>query len=147
MSKNKHKIFYDTPSMTIFQNRKRFHATQKSPSESTSNWFKRLQNYIEHCAFSRISDYVLIDKFVSGLSETDFETISRIPTWTIDELILVVIGSAHIFDSKPVTEYNRQEKVASHDTSSVKTELITVRTHSCSVTMMSEKQNFFFCST
>lgn len=126
---------YDTPSMAIFQNRKRFHAIQKSPSESTSTWFKRLQTSIGHCAFSRISDYMLIDKFVSGLSETDFETISQIPTWTIDELILVVIGSAHIFDSKQVTDCSRQqpidqqEKVVSpHDTSFIKADPITVRT-------------------
>ncbi|XP_031623087.1 zinc finger protein 420-like [Contarinia nasturtii] len=90
-------IVYKTPSTGAFHYRKQFHATQKPQSECISDWFKRLQNSIEKCEFERFSDYMLIDKFVSGLNDSDFDKISQVSTWTTEELILVVIGNAHIF--------------------------------------------------
>lgn len=103
-------MVYRTPSIGVFRNRKRFHATQKTNSESISDWFKRLQKFINNCDFDCISDYVLIDKFISGLNDTEFEKISQVPNWTIEELILVVIGNAHIFNTKALTNVKRTSK-------------------------------------
>lgn len=97
---------YKTPSKAAFRNRKRFHATQKSNSESISDWFKRLQKFIGDCDFDEIYDSMLIDKFLSGLNENDFEKISLVPVWTVDELILVAIGNAHIFNTKDTKPSN-----------------------------------------
>ncbi|KAJ6649605.1 Zinc finger protein [Pseudolycoriella hygida] len=113
---------YQTPRATIFLNRKRFHATQKSITESISDWFKRLQEFVNNCEFKQIADYMLIDKFISGLSETDFEKISKVPIWTVDELILVVIGNAHIFTCKEVKKKRQcKEDVQLADPSSDET--------------------------
>lgn len=91
-------IIYNTPSTVAFHYRQQFHAMQKQDDDTTLDWFKRLQHSVEKCEFDHmLSDYMLIDKFVSGLNDYDFEKISKVPTWTTDELVLVVIGNAHIF--------------------------------------------------
>lgn len=97
-------ILYKTPTVAAFHHRQQFHATQKVLNESISDWFKRLQNYVTKCEFEQISDYMLIDKFVSGLNDTDFEKISQVATWTAEELVLVVIGNAHIFKNLPIKD-------------------------------------------
>lgn len=108
-------MVYKTPSIEAFRNRKRFHATQKTHSESTSDWFKRLQKCLNNCNFDYISDYMLIDKFLSGLNETEFEKMLQVPNWTIDELILVVIGNAHIFNTKACTNAKLPSKTGVTD--------------------------------
>lgn len=90
-------IVYETPSVTAFHNRRQFHAAQKTQNESISDWFKRLQKLNNRCNFQKVTDYMLIDKFVSGLSDDDFSKISKVAAWTAQEMILVVIGNAHIF--------------------------------------------------
>lgn len=97
-------IVYKTPSNEVFHHRQQFHATQKTPNESILDWYKRLQKVINRCEFENVTDYMLIDKFVSGLGDADFEKISQVTTWTIDELILVVIGNAHIFKNSAAKE-------------------------------------------
>lgn len=99
-------IIYKTPSTVVFHNRQQFHATHKVPGENTSDWFKRLQLFIGKCEFETLTEYMLIEKFISGLNNEDFEKISQVPTWTTEELILVVIGNPHIF--KNSTRENRQ---------------------------------------
>ncbi|KAJ6649606.1 hypothetical protein Bhyg_04844 [Pseudolycoriella hygida] len=109
---------YQTPCVTTFHNRKRFHATQKSLSESISEWFKRLQTIVNNCEFKQFADFMLMDKFMSGLSETDFEKISKVPIWTVDELILMVIGNAHTSASKePINTPESKEDVPFQGTS------------------------------
>lgn len=93
-------IVYQTPSMGVFHNRQRFHATQRAQNENISDWFKRLQKFNDNCEFQDVSDYMLIDKFISGLNDSDFDKVSQIPHWTVEELVLVVIGNAHIFNIK-----------------------------------------------
>lgn len=90
-------IVYKTPSRSIFQNRQQFHAAQKTNDESTSDWFKRLQQIIGICEFETIAEYMLIDKFVSGLSNSDFEKISQVLSWSLEELVLLVLGNSHVF--------------------------------------------------
>lgn len=92
-------IVYKSPSLVAFHHRQQFHATQKAQDETVSDWYKRLQKFVENCEFQDITDYMLIDKFVSGLGEVDFQKISQVPTWTSEELILVVIGNEHIFNT------------------------------------------------
>lgn len=110
-------IVYKTPTVAAFHHRQQFHATQKIQGESISDWFKRLQNYATKCEFDNISDYMLIDKFVSGLNEIDFEKISQVSTWTSEELVLVVIGNAHIFKNLPIK--NEEQVNDSFDVSPV----------------------------
>lgn len=97
-------LVYRTPTAAAFYKRKQFHATRKQHTESISDWFKRLQQFIANCEFDCISEYMLIDKFVSGLNEMDFEKISKVATWTLQDLVLVVIGNEHIFNVKHIKD-------------------------------------------
>lgn len=119
-------IVYKTPTSVTFHNRKQFHASQKTHNESTSDWFRRLQNVIAKCEFEHISDYMLIDKFVSGLNEIDFQKISQIGAWTIEELILVVLGNAHIFKNLPIRDGEEVNDNCNISTVDVKTECVVV---------------------
>lgn len=107
---------YKTPTKIAFQNRKRFHATQKSNNETISDWFKRLQKCTGDCDFGQIYDCMLIDKFFSGLTESDFEKISQVPVWTVEELILVAIGNAHIFNTKDAKQTNGNSQLQESST-------------------------------
>lgn len=117
-------IVYKTPTAAAFYHRQQFHATQKVPNESISDWFKRLQNYVANCEFEQISDYMLIDKFVSGLNETDFKKISQVATWTVEELVLVVIGNAHIFKNLPIKDEEQTNEEHDEPHIEVKTECV-----------------------
>lgn len=137
-------IEYKTPSIAAFHHRLQFHAAHKAQNESITDWFKRLQKFINHCEFAHISDYMLIDKFVSGLGDADFEKISQVATWTIEELILVVIGNAHIFnrnisskDSSSISE--RIEALEAIETKYIKAENTVV---SMSVQLQTKRSKF-----
>lgn len=104
-------IVYKTPSTAVFHNRQQFHATHKVPSETTSDWFKRLQLFIEKCEFESLSEYMLIEKFISGLNDEDFQKISQVSTWTTEELVLVVIGNPHIFKNNCFRENHKSVNV------------------------------------
>lgn len=105
-------LVYKTPTVAAFKKRKLFHASQKEHTESTSDWFKRLQQSITKCEYDLIVEYILIDKFVSALDEIDFQKISQVPSWTLQDLILVVIGNEHIFN-KIQTKGNQPQEIAS----------------------------------
>lgn len=100
---------YQTPTVAAFQKRKLFHATRKEHTESISDWFKRVQQFIIKCEFDGMSEYMLIDKFVSGLNEMDFHKIAKVPNWTLQDLILVVIGNEHIFKTMQTKDNQPQD--------------------------------------
>lgn len=95
---------YQTPSTAAFQSRRQFHATHKTQSETIPDWFKRLQHLTSKCEFENVSDYMLIDKFISGLNDNDFNRLSQVAAWTTEEMVLVVIGNSHIFRSTAATK-------------------------------------------
>lgn len=105
-------LVYRTPTIAAFKKRKLFHATQKEHAESISDWFKRLQQSITECEYDLTAECILIDKFVSGIDELDFQKISQVASWTLEDLILVVIGNEHIFN-KIQTKDNQPQEIAS----------------------------------
>lgn len=102
-------LVYRTPTVTAYRKRKLFHATQKEQAETISDWFKRLQQSITDCEYDLMAEYILIDKFVSGLDEMDFQKIAQVASWTLEDLILTVIGNTHIFSKFPVKDIQPQE--------------------------------------
>lgn len=102
-------LVYKTPTIAAFKKRKLFHATQKEHTESISDWFKRLQQSITKCEYDLIVEYVLIDKFVSALDDINFQKISQVASWTLQDLILVVIGNEHIFNKLQTKDIQPQE--------------------------------------
>lgn len=102
-------LVYRTPTVAAFKKRKLFHAIQKEHAETISDWFKRLQQSIPDCEYDLTAECILIDKFVSGLDEMDFQKISQVASWTLEDLILVVIGNTHIFSKFVIKDSQPQE--------------------------------------
>lgn len=100
---------YQTPTVAAFHKRKVFHATRKEHSESISDWFKRVQQFITKCEFDCMTEYMLIDKFVSGLNDIDFQKIAKVANWTLQDIILVVIGNEHIFKTTQTKDSQHQD--------------------------------------
>ncbi|WP_230132599.1 hypothetical protein, partial [Campylobacter jejuni] len=69
---NSSEIIYKTPSHLAFNCRKIFHAMEKNPTEDLEQWFFRIQSVITDCDFDNFSDFMLIEKFISGLNEKTF---------------------------------------------------------------------------
>lgn len=105
-------LAYKMPTIDAFKKRKVFYATQKQHTETTPDWFKRLQQSITNCEYDITAEHMLIDKFVMGLNEEDFQKISQVTSWTLQDLILVVIGNEHIFN-KTQTKDNQPQEIAS----------------------------------
>lgn len=106
-------LVYRTPTVAAFKKRKLFHATHRDHTESISDWFKRLQQSITECEYDLTADCILIDKFVSGLDDTNFHKISSVPSWTLEDLILVVLGNEHIFNKTQTKDSNQPQEIAS----------------------------------
>lgn len=75
---------YLTPSTSVYENRKIFHSNQREKHESSKEWFYRLFTSLDGCDYGTSADFMLIDKFVAGLSIEMFEKLPQI--LTIDEM-------------------------------------------------------------
>lgn len=82
-------IEYKTPASDFFRCRQQFHSMHRVQSENISSWLHRLQNIVKLCDFEQLSDFMFIDKFISGLSEFDYKRVSSFATWTVEKLILM----------------------------------------------------------
>lgn len=69
---------YVTPSKSVFQNRKLFHSHQKEQYETVDQWFRCIVNSLESCKYGKLSEFMLIDKFITGL---DDETYCKFASW------------------------------------------------------------------
>lgn len=77
---------YTIPSSTILENRKLFYALKRESDERTQTWLKRIQWHINRCAFPKIIEFLLIDKFMCDLNFNELEFTRRIETWTLSQL-------------------------------------------------------------
>lgn len=78
---------YTIPSNTILENRKLFYTMKRERNERTQAWLKRVQWHINRCAFPKIIEFLLIDKFMCELHFNEIEFIRRIETWTLNQLL------------------------------------------------------------
>lgn len=83
-------IEFKPPSLTAFQCRRIFHKCERKETESVHNWLTRIKDSIVDCAYDSLHDFMLIDKFISGLDETDFEYFSQRKLWPQQETLLNV---------------------------------------------------------
>lgn len=86
---NSSEIIYKTPSHLAFNCRKIFHAMEKTATEELEQWFCRIQSAIDGCDFDNFSDFMLIEKFISGLNEKTFEKYAEINTLTVEQILLI----------------------------------------------------------
>lgn len=86
---NSSEVIYKTPSHSAFHYRKIFHAIEKKPNEELEQWFCRIQTAIIDCDFGNCTNFMLIDKFISGLSEKTFEKYSETSTLGVEQLLSI----------------------------------------------------------
>lgn len=99
---NNTEILYKTPSLTIFNCRKIFHTIQKCQTETLQEWFNRIQMAIVGCDFGQLGDFLVIDKFMSGLSDSIFEKFSPSAELAVDELLAIAFSDGSFHDQSCV---------------------------------------------
>lgn len=80
---------YNTPSRAAFHCRKLFHSCQREHIESNEKWLRRIEEYLNGCEFGTLSDYMLIDKFISGLSDDIVDRFAQTHSITVQELLTI----------------------------------------------------------
>lgn len=88
-------ITYKTPTFSAFFCRKEFHMIEKESSEDLKHWLQRIQTAIAGCDFGDFTDFMLIEKFLCGLSEENFEKYSKTPILDVNNLL--TIGTSNTF--------------------------------------------------
>lgn len=83
---------YKTPCISTFLCRKSFHTNEKHQNESIVEWFQRVFASIDGCEYGQLSDFMLIDKFLSGLEKELFENLDIKAILTVDKLVSSVYG-------------------------------------------------------
>lgn len=78
---------YKSPSNEILRNRRAFYGLQRKKHERMQQWLKRVQSSIRRCEFPKIVEFLLIDRFVCGLNNTELKTIQSVHTWTLKRLV------------------------------------------------------------
>ncbi|XP_031624092.1 zinc finger protein 664-like [Contarinia nasturtii] len=68
---------FTSPSLVVFQSRRLFHMCQRKQADNITDWFDQIRAQITKCMYGVYNDFMLIDKFLSGLNDNDFEIISR----------------------------------------------------------------------
>lgn len=80
---------YKIPSTTILDYRKVFCRLQREPNESIGQWLKRVQTRIVYCELpSIVMEFLLIDRFVYGLSANELKAIKAVKnSWSVNQLL------------------------------------------------------------
>lgn len=78
---------YKTPSEEIRKNRIKFHHLRRNSRESSANWLSRVQKAIDRCKYpSFMIEFMLIDRFICGLIQTETSTIQLASTWSLQQI-------------------------------------------------------------
>lgn len=82
-------LVYKTPSEAAFRCRKLFYTASKDINESIDEWFNRVKESVNSCDFGELSNVMLIDKFISGLSDNLTENFIEKSTLTAEESLSI----------------------------------------------------------
>lgn len=78
---------YVVPSKLAYQNRKTFHSNQRNQYETTCDWFHRVFESLNGCEFGECTDFMFIDKFLTGLHDNAFNKYESLVNLTIDTVL------------------------------------------------------------
>lgn len=84
---NSNFYLYKVPSIAILENRKQFYALKRETDERTETWLKRIQWHIKRCAFPKIIEFLLIDKFMCELNFNEMDFMRHMEAWTLNQLL------------------------------------------------------------
>lgn len=79
---------YKTPSNEVLRKRKEFYGLWKKNVDQTTEWLNQVQSQINRCEFPTLisREYLLIDKCLCELDDSEREFIQSVNTWTLTEL-------------------------------------------------------------
>lgn len=90
---------FKMPSKAVFQSRKLFHMCQRELAESIDKWLLRISSSIGTCEYETICDVMLIDKFLSGLNNEEFEKFAQNTEWSEKLLFEAVIENVSLIQN------------------------------------------------
>lgn len=115
-------IIYKTPSRSVFEKRKIFHGIQKWNSEEPQEWFDRIQIAIDGCDFGSLNNFMMIDKFISGLNESIFEKFIQTTELSVEDLLVIALSDEPFYESsfivtkfEPIDEFLSLDLIKSND--------------------------------
>lgn len=82
-------LHYRAPSRAAFHCRQVFYSCQREQIESNEKWFRRIEECVDGCDFGTLSNFMLIDKFLSGLNSDAFEKFRYTQTITVERLLAI----------------------------------------------------------
>lgn len=77
---------YTIPSLAAYHKRTLFHSIERSPSEANDEWYNRILEVLQGCEYGEFTDFIVIDKFISGLDYETFLKYAGRTTLTIDDV-------------------------------------------------------------
>lgn len=101
-------LHYKTPSRAAFYCRQVFYSCQRELVESNEKWFRRIEECVDGCDFGTLSDFMLIDKFISGLNADAFEKFSQMQTLTVERLLAIANSECIINLVEPKLEQTKE---------------------------------------
>lgn len=80
---------YRISSREAFNHRKNFYSCQRNRIETNENWFQRIRNCVSRCDFGGFSEFLMLDKFVSGLNSDIIERCRPAQALSIAQLMSI----------------------------------------------------------
>lgn len=77
---------YTIPSLAAYHNRKVFHSNERNQFEANDEWYRRISEALHGCEYGEFSDFIVIDKFISGLDYETFRKYAERTTLTIEDV-------------------------------------------------------------
>lgn len=85
------KMAYKIPAEKTRKHRKEFHSYNRKPSETMDCWFHRIEGCLSGCNYDTLSEFMLIDKFMSGLTEDLFNDFSHLEMISVEQLLSIIL--------------------------------------------------------
>lgn len=82
---------YTIPTLAAYHKRKLFHSNERNQFEANDEWYHRILEALHGCEYGEFADFIVIDKFISGL---DYETFLKYA-----ERTTLTIGDVHSIGS------------------------------------------------
>lgn len=102
-------INFYVPSLEALKYRKEFYSTTKLIDEKSTEWYKRVQDVGNKCEFGGLYDYLIIDKFVSGLSDCILQSITEGTTIKLEQLLSIALGTQEIGQNTKQEQFDTSE--------------------------------------
>lgn len=80
---------YQIPSCEAIQQRKVFYTSTKFTDETVFEWYERVENVGNQCEFNRFHDFLILDKFVTGLDDGVLKRLSKEILLSLDEIFAI----------------------------------------------------------